>query len=235
MSLLDFHARLASHSLLNCRTRLANRVAIALAIIVAFLSSPTEAADSALSRNSSRPPRRVGIDTRFGDLVREGWDAYYQKDYARAVSLFTAALAMQPDEKNAAMLFKARGDSFDELHHYVGALADWEKLKRLRPRDASVLNSIAWLRATRPDPRVRDAAAALRDATRACELTNCKDPDCVDTLAAACAAAGQFDRAVEYEKQALSSAKFSVRGGMRRRLQLINAGHLTKRNSVSAK
>ena len=66
------------------------------------------------------------------------------------------------------------------------------------------LNEMAWLLATHPDPNVLDAREAVKLAERAAELTNNQDAVIVDTLAAAYAAAGQFDRAVGAAQEALA-------------------------------
>ena len=60
---------------------------------------------------------------------------------------------------------------------------------------------------------VRDGKQAVAHATRACELTDWKKPQCLDTLAAAYAAAGDFDRAVEYQQKALSFPDFEKEDG----------------------
>jgi hypothetical protein len=69
---------------------------------------------------------------------------------------------------------------------------------------------------------VRDGKQAVAHATRACELTGWKMPNCLDTLAAAYAATGDFDRAVEYQQKALSFPDFEEADGKggRERLRL---------------
>src|SRR3982074_3225483 len=65
---------------------------------------------------------------------------------------------------------------------------------QLRPDWIPAVASLAWLLATAPDAALRDANAAVRVPERAADLTRRQDPGAVDVLAAAYAAAGQFDR-----------------------------------------
>ncbi|HVK10136.1 MAG TPA: hypothetical protein VM597_15315, partial [Gemmataceae bacterium] len=67
---------------------------------------------------------------------------------------------------------------------------------------------------------VRDGKRAVEHATRACELSNWVRPDCLDTLAAAYAATGDFDRAVEYQKKALAFPAYEKADGEGARARL---------------
>lgn len=71
----------------------------------------------------------------------------------------------------------------------------------------SMSNAVAWLLATIPDDAVRDGRIAMEVATRCCQVTERKDPEILDTLAAAQAEAGRFDEAASTMRQALEIAK----------------------------
>lgn len=64
-------------------------------------------------------------------------------------------------------------------------------------------NQVAWLMATSPDEKLRDGRRAVLYATQACELSEWKNATIVDTLAAACAEAGDFANAVKWEQDYL--------------------------------
>src|SRR5206468_2705273 len=74
---------------------------------------------------------------------------------------------------------------------------------RLSPDWPQPLNALAWLLATSPDPAVRDGERALRLAARAVELTASRNPQVLDTQAAAQAASGRFAAAVATERDAI--------------------------------
>jgi hypothetical protein len=66
--------------------------------------------------------------------------------------------------------------------------------------------NLAWLRATCPDPKFRDASEALRLARAQAGAGNAR---ALDVLAAACAEAGLFDEAVTAAHQAIEAAEHS--------------------------
>ncbi|HZL42164.1 MAG TPA: tetratricopeptide repeat protein, partial [Verrucomicrobiae bacterium] len=84
------------------------------------------------------------------------------------------------------------------------AIAQFEQVLALDPRHAPAQNNLAWLLATCPDPSLRDGRRALEMARQPEQLSGGKSPEILDTLAAAYAEAGDFQKAAETAKRALS-------------------------------
>ena len=72
-------------------------------------------------------------------------------------------------------------------------------------QSAEAHRSLAWLLATCPDQRYRNPRQALASAEQAAKLAAPGDPFVLDALAAAHANAGQFDRAVRYQQEAIAN------------------------------
>lgn len=91
---------------------------------------------------------------------------------------------------------------------------------QLNPGFVLGLKDLAWFLATHPDPEVRDTEEALRVAERASELTRNRDPEVLNTLAAAYAARRQFSLAVSMAERALSFASRKRNGEMENQIRM---------------
>jgi tetratricopeptide (TPR) repeat protein len=86
------------------------------------------------------------------------------------------------------------------IAHYCDALA-------MDPSRTRAANNLAWLLATAPDLEPGDAAEAVRLAEAAARHMAYREPVILDTLAAAHAAQGRRDAAVEHAAPALGRAQ----------------------------
>jgi tetratricopeptide (TPR) repeat protein len=121
-------------------------------------------------------------------------------EYEKAAADCSQAIRLEP--ANAAAYY-CRAVARHLGKQYDRALSDYASAILFAPDHTSAYAGRAWLRATCPDARYRDGAAAVRDAVQACELTGWADPNCLDNLAAAYAENGQFDYALKWQEKAL--------------------------------
>ncbi len=130
-----------------------------------------------------------------------------ESQFAQASTNLLEVLRIKPNDIQAhaqlAQLYQAAGKSPEAKEHYYAALA-------VMPDFLSVLNNLAWLMATDPDPLVRDGRKAVRLASRATAITLRKRPIFLGTLAAAYAEAGRYSDAVAASRYA---AKFAANIG----------------------
>jgi tetratricopeptide (TPR) repeat protein len=138
-------------------------------------------------------------------------------DYEKALADFKNAVRLDPHE---AVAYNNRGNARYFLNDYENALIDFTEAIRLDPSDPVAYNSRAVLRASCPDEKYRDGQKAIADATKACELTDWKDAETLDTLAAAQAESGDFDKAVEYAQKAIELAPDDDKPDLESRLKL---------------
>jgi WD40 repeat protein/Flp pilus assembly protein TadD len=129
-----------------------------------------------------------------------GWAWMDKKDLERALADFDTAIRLEPEN---AVAYNNRSQLWVRKKSFDKALADLGESIRLDPKSSFAFNNQAWLWATCADGRYRDGARAVDSATRACELTEWKEATNVDTLAAACAERGDFDRAVHWQVEAI--------------------------------
>jgi|GEM_PF-5264979 len=137
-------------------------------------------------------------------------------DFDRAIRLYSGD----------PILFCNRGIAWSEKGEYQRALDDFADAVAIDPECAQAFNNQAWLLATCPQTEFRDGAAAVEAARESCRLTNYQDVTCLDTLAAACAAAGDFDAACNWQHDVIerSSEDEATQQTARARLQLYQRG-----------
>ena len=103
--------------------------------------------------------------------------------------------------------FLNRGVAAMRWGNYAQALADCDAALRLDAKFYPAFNNRAWVYATASDPAFRDPVEAMTNATRACEMTEWKNPWTLDVLAAVYADRGDFAKAVYTEQEALALCK----------------------------
>lgn len=151
------------------------------------------------------------------ELYRARGSAWHRAgDYSRALADLNRAIELQPN----ADAYTQRGNVLAETGQFEAALGDFRQATAVDPQWGEAYRSLAWLMATCPSPRHRDAEQALAAAKHALELTVQEDCFLLDTLAAAFACAGQFEDARQVQSQAVAAAPPDWAEPLRQRLAL---------------
>ncbi|TFG95861.1 MAG: tetratricopeptide repeat protein [Myxococcales bacterium] len=130
-------------------------------------------------------------------LVRRGLHAQALPHLERAIASGEApAIAYA----SLAVVWAASGRTAD-------AVREGREAMRRDPELSWAANNLAWILATSPDPALRDPDEAVRFAERAVRRSRERDPDLLDTLAAAYAAAARFDAAIAAAERAVERAR----------------------------
>ena len=148
-----------------------------------------------------------------------------QGKFDEAILQFNEVLRLKPDDAQTHFRLALSLASQNKMAESIQQLRE---ALRARPDWPAALNTLAGILATHPNEQFRDGAEAVRLAERSCALTGQKNAALLDTLAAAYAEAGQFDKAIATAQTIRELPPASVPPGLpeqlEQRVQLYQAG-----------
>ncbi len=149
--------------------------------------------------------------SRAGVFIRRGL-------YREALEDIRAALSLKPQNPD---YLHNRAVVLTSLERYGEAIEGYERAINLDPKGGGTYNNLAWLLATAKDSTVRDCRKAISYASKALKIG--KTGSWMDTLAAAYAECGEFDKAVSTEKEAYKLSH-PPNDNFRRRIEVYKNG-----------
>jgi tetratricopeptide (TPR) repeat protein len=154
-------------------------------------------------------------------LNNRGVVASRKGDYKAAVADLTAAIKIYDNYTDA---YGNRSFAYRKLDMFKEAVADVKLAMKIDPNDYKPVNDHAWILATAEDATVLDPNAAVKEAVRACEMTQYSNWNTLDTLATAYAAQRDFKSALQWITTALEKAPEKYKPMLEKHRQLIAAG-----------
>ena len=145
---------------------------------------------------AARPQMRDAHNNLANAFLRQGRLEEAVKHYYQALAIDPNFYPARTILGRALMGLGREQLAIDQFRRALAAIEDYV-----------AMNHLAWIYSTHADDDLRNPAEALRLAQRAAELTGFNNAYVLDTLAAAQAAGGQFDRAVATCVAAMSIAK----------------------------
>ncbi len=127
-----------------------------------------------------------------------------EKKLQQANDYADKAIALNPKTARACYV---KGLALYRQNQSDKAFLYWTKAIQSNLDSPELLNNLAWLMATSPDKKILNPPESLRLAEKANKITDYKQPDFLDTLAAAYAADNQFDLAVQTAQKAIELAQ----------------------------
>lgn len=177
--------------------------------------------ENAAALRAGRRDRSMRVLERFLEISREQPEVLMtlaqlkmgRGEYDEAIALLRDLQALEPDDYLGHL---SLGNAYRRAGRAEEALAQYRQASRLRPEFHRPFERMAWIHATHPDPKIRDAARATELAERAADIAGESDPSVRETLAAAYAASGQFERAAAVIQAAIDALPENRSQGARR-------------------
>ncbi len=154
--------------------------------------------DEVLSR---QPANRSALHNRGSALAKLG-------RFEQAIASLQEALRLDPFHPQAS---NALAGALQDVGRDKEALQVLRQALSGAPREPRLVNRLAWLLATTTDDELRDGERAVGLAQQAIQLAGRPYPETLDTLAAAYAAAGRLEEAINTARQAIEIARGSGR------------------------
>ncbi len=132
------------------------------------------------------------------DFFNEAFNVHKTKKYQEALNLYTKAIELKPNYKDA---YNNRGSAKDSLGEYEQAIKDYTKAIELDPSYAFVYNNRGFARIY-----LEDYAGALRDLNKAIRL-NPKEADYYDLRGSINVKNGELEKAISDYDKAISLDK----------------------------
>jgi tetratricopeptide (TPR) repeat protein len=164
-------------------------------------------------------PNQVTELNRFAWLLKE------QGKVQEAITNYRKSLRIKRDQPKVHCVLAELLYAQSKVGQAIG---HWKEAVKFQADFPEALNNLAWITATHPDEQSYDPPQAVRLAEKVCELTKFENPEFLDTLSAAYAAAGKFNKAIQMAEKALKlyqGSKFEKKvEEIQGRLELYKAG-----------
>lgn len=166
----------------------------------------------------------LGMNAEYPEALNSRGVVYSrQGDYKKAIADFSSAIKIYDRYIEA---LGNRSFAYRKSGETAKAIADLEAAIQKAPLAYQPINDLAWIYATAKSKKVRNGKKAVELATKACEMTQYKDWNTLDTLAAAYAADKDFKSASQWVATAIENAPEDQHEGLKTHQKLFKSKKL---------